>query len=124
MSDVVLSIMLLDLGVCLGETAHFAEQIAAFNASNHLRPSDRTFANLQRVRQYMCDWQDWNSSMDKIESLLSSAPRDLTAYSNNDPAKISGDLQIVPPQHALYYPMSAQHTLAAARLCAQVRHVC
>jgi hypothetical protein len=57
--DQALGIMLLDLGVCLGETAHFSEQIGAFEESYRLRPTDQTFANMQRVRQYMCDWQDW-----------------------------------------------------------------
>jgi hypothetical protein len=57
--DQTLGIMLLDLGVCLGETAHFSEQIGAFEESYRLRPTDQTFANMQRVRQYMCDWQDW-----------------------------------------------------------------
>ena len=55
-SDTAMGIMLLDLGVCLGETAHFSEQIAAFDESNRLRPAAGTFANLQRVRQFMCDW--------------------------------------------------------------------
>lgn len=40
-SDVAMGIMLLDLGVCLGETAHFSEQIDAFTESLRLRPSNQ-----------------------------------------------------------------------------------
>ena len=46
-SDTALGIMLLDLGVALGETGAFDEQMVAFSESLQRRPHARTFTNLQ-----------------------------------------------------------------------------
>jgi len=53
------------------ERAAVRLQIIAFVESERLRPTDRTFANLQRVRQFMCDWEAWNASLSRIAALIS-----------------------------------------------------
>ena len=112
-SETALGIMLLDLGVCLGETAHFGEQIEAFEESFQLRPQDQTFANLVRVRQFMCAWKDWDASMKVIAGMIA-GPNLSSTFAP------TGNEQRVPPQHALYYPMPPELTLASARLCAEI----
>jgi len=98
-SDMALSIMLLDLGVVLGETGHFSEQIAAFEASDGLRPSDLTFANTQRVRQYMCIWKNWKKNMARVASIIDTYPMLLTALSASSSAP-APDMQTVTRTHA------------------------
>ena len=112
-SETALGIMLLDLGVCLGETAHFGEQIEAFEESFQLRPQDQTFANLVRVRQFMCAWKDWDASMKVIAGMIAGPNLSSTSAPTDNG-------QRVPPQHALYYPMPPELTLASARLCAEI----
>ncbi|EKX43562.1 hypothetical protein GUITHDRAFT_140331 [Guillardia theta CCMP2712] len=117
-TDVALAVMYQDLGVCLGENFRFKEQMKAFERSLSIRYSERTYTNLQRVRQFMCEWRDWDNNMQELERLANRSLHWLPGWQGSNANTIQQSYLLVPPQHALYYPMSPITTLASARFCA------
>ena len=66
--------------------------------------SNLTFANLQRVKQVLCDWDDWHINLDKLATLADS-PANAALAAGKDPqtglvaASIKADKMLLPPQH-------------------------
>jgi predicted O-linked N-acetylglucosamine transferase (SPINDLY family) len=61
----------------------------------------------------MCAWKDWDASMKVIAGMIAGPNLSSTSAPTDNG-------QRVPPQHALYYPMPPELTLASARLCAEI----
>lgn len=79
--------------------------------------------NLQRVRQYMCDWTDWDTHIAHLLRLAQNGTALLPAVVTDSTSglitsHIDSNAMHIPPQHALYYPFPPTETLSAAQFCA------